>query len=135
VLSGFRSFGSRPLVVEGAGGLFVPLDERHDVIDLVVALALPVVLVARAGLGTLNHTALSLEALERRGARVAAVVLSQGTAGRDASVKDNADWIRRRHGVKVLGPVPFLANPVRRLAAFRRVLEEVCFQGDRSHHA
>ncbi|HUM11489.1 MAG TPA: dethiobiotin synthase, partial [Myxococcaceae bacterium] len=64
VLAAFHRFGDRPLVVEGAGGLLVPLDRRRDVIDLIEALQLPVVLVARAGLGTLNHTGLSLRLLE-----------------------------------------------------------------------
>lgn len=52
-----------PGVVEGAGGLRVPLTARHDVIDLARLCGLPVVLVARAGLGTINHSVLSLEAL------------------------------------------------------------------------
>ncbi|CAM2068114.1 dethiobiotin synthase [Sulfidibacter corallicola] len=55
-----------PLVVEGAGGLMVPLNDRELVIDLIAHLDLPVVLAARSGLGTLNHTLLSLEALRAR---------------------------------------------------------------------
>ena len=111
-----------PVVVEGAGGLFVPLDASHDVIDLIATLALPVVLVARAGLGTLNHTALSLEALARRDVPVAAVLLSRSTPQRDVSERDNAALIAERHGVRVLGPVPYLVEPRRRHAAFRRAL-------------
>jgi dethiobiotin synthetase len=52
VLAAFRSFGNRPLVVEGAGRAPRSLDPRRDVIDLVETLGLPVLLVARAGLGT-----------------------------------------------------------------------------------
>lgn len=111
-----------PVVVEGAGGLFVPLDAAHDVVDLISTLGLPVVLVARAGLGTLNHTALSLEALERRGVPVAAVLLSRSTPTRDSSERDNPVLIARRHRVQVLGPVPYLVEPRRRHAAFRRAL-------------
>src|SRR5207244_1027823 len=97
-----------PGVVEGAGGLQVPLDAKHDVIDLIARAKLPVVLVARAGLGTLNHTKLSLKALKARKAKVAAVVLVKSTKGFDASERDNAAWLRRRHpGVRILGPVPF----------------------------
>ncbi len=65
----------RPLVVEGAGGLLVPLDDIHLMIDLAACLGLPVVLVARTGLGTINHTLLSLEALARRDLPLAGVVL------------------------------------------------------------
>ncbi|MBL8951698.1 MAG: dethiobiotin synthase [Myxococcaceae bacterium] len=109
-------------VVEGAGGLFVPLDAKHDVIDLIRATKLPVVLVARLGLGTLNHTAMSLGAL--RGTRVAAVVLVKSTKGQDASEPHNPTWLERRHpGVRFLGPVPFIANEGRRLIAFERVLK------------
>jgi dethiobiotin synthetase len=112
-----------PCVVEGAGGLFVPLDARHDVIDLIEALRLPVVLVSRAGLGTLNHTALSLEALRARRISVAAVVLVKSRRGEDPSERDNARWIRKRHpGVRVLGPVPFIGSAARRGAAVRSVV-------------
>lgn len=119
VLAAYRSFGDRPLVAEGAGGLLVPLDPRRDVIDLIEALALPVVLVARAGLGTLNHTGLSLQLLATRGIPVRAVVLSRSSPARDPSIADNAAWLSRRHGVLVLGPVPYIADPARRRRAFR----------------
>lgn len=57
---------SAPLVVEGAGGLLVPINDTAHMIDLAAQLALPVVLVARSVLGTINHTLLSLEALRAR---------------------------------------------------------------------
>jgi len=65
-----------PLVVEGAGGVLVPLTDRQLMIDLMARLALPVVLVARSGLGTINHTLLSLMALRARGLAIAGVVLN-----------------------------------------------------------
>jgi len=122
VLAAFRSFGSRSLVAEGAGGLLVPLDPRRDVVDLIEALGLPVILVARAGLGTLNHTGLSLCLLEARRIPVRAVVLSRSSPVRDPSVEDNATWLGRRHGIPVLGPVPFIEDPARRRRAFCTVL-------------
>ena len=64
-----------PIVVEGAGGVMVPLNERELMVDLMARLDLPVVLVARTSLGTINHTLLSLECLRRRGLKVAAVLL------------------------------------------------------------
>jgi dethiobiotin synthetase len=121
-LATWRQVGQGACVVEGAGGLFVPLDPEHDVIDLATTLALPVLLVARAGLGTLNHTALSLEALERRRVPVAAVLLSRSSPAKDPSERDNARLIAERHGVRVLGPVPFVQDPARRRTAFRRAL-------------
>ena len=122
VLAAFRSFGRRPMVAEGAGGLLVPLDPRRDVIDLIEMLGLPVLLVARAGLGTLNHTGLSLRLLEARRIPVRAVVLSRSSPLRDPSIEDNATWLARRHGVPVLGPVPFIEDAAHRRRAFRSVL-------------
>lgn len=66
----------RFLVVEGAGGLLVPLHNGFFMIDLIVRLGLPVVLVGRSGLGTINHCLLSLEALRSRDIPVLAVVLN-----------------------------------------------------------
>jgi dethiobiotin synthetase len=121
-LKAFRAYQGRALVVEGAGGLLVPLDRRHQVIDLVAATRLPVVLVARAGLGTLNHTGLSLLALRERRIRVRAVVLVQSSASRDGSMRDNVRWLERRDGVEVLGPVRFVPDAAERRAAFRKQL-------------
>jgi dethiobiotin synthetase len=123
VMKTFRSFRGRAGVVEGAGGLYVPLDARHDVLDAIVAMKLPVVVVARAGLGTINHTALTLEALGHRNLRVRAVVLSKSTQGQDASEPFNRQELERRYpAVTFLGPVPFIRDEARRDAALRRLL-------------
>jgi dethiobiotin synthetase len=63
-------------LVEGAGGWLVPLSGRQTIADLAVALALPVVVAARATLGTINHSLLTVESVRARGLSVAAVVLS-----------------------------------------------------------
>jgi dethiobiotin synthetase len=123
VVRAFRALGGGPGVVEGAGGLHVPLTAQHDVIDLIAALGLPVVLVARAGLGTINHTTLSLEALTARGLPVAAVVLSRGTRAPDPSVAYNLGELARRFPrLKVLGPVPFVSSAKARRGEFARAL-------------
>lgn len=64
------------LVVEGAGGLLVPLAWSYTVLDLAARVGLEAVIVGRAGLGTLNHVQLTVEALQRRGVAVRAVVLN-----------------------------------------------------------
>jgi len=64
------------LIVEGAGGVMAPLNEKHFMVDLMKYLALPVLLVARSGLGTINHTLLSLEKLRNRGLDVFGVVMN-----------------------------------------------------------
>jgi len=121
-LAAWEQLRHGPVVVEGAGGLFVPLDRSHDVIDLIATLRLPVLLVARAGLGTLNHTALSLQALAARDIPVAAVLLSRSSPTRDSSERDNPALLAERHDIPVLGPVPYLKDERRRHAAFRAAL-------------
>ena len=64
-----------PLVVEGAGGVLVPLNERALMVDLMKRLGLPVLLVARSGLGTINHTLTSLEVLRRRKLPAAGIIM------------------------------------------------------------
>jgi len=64
------------LIAEGVGGLLVPLGPDHTIRDLVVELGLPLVVAARPGLGTINHTLLTLEAARAAGLEVAAVVLT-----------------------------------------------------------
>jgi dethiobiotin synthetase len=64
------------LVIEGAGGLMVPLSDKWLMLDLIKKLAAPVLLVARSGLGTINHTLLSLEKLRGSGIDVFAVVMN-----------------------------------------------------------
>jgi dethiobiotin synthase len=77
-LSDFKlpEFSTKHLVVEGAGGLWVPINWEESVLDLILHLELPVLLVARSELGTLNHTLLSIEALRRRNIDVLGVILN-----------------------------------------------------------
>lgn len=65
-----------PLVVEGAGGVMVPINEAALMVDLMERLALPVLVVARSGLGTINHTLMTLEVLRRRRLPVLGVVMN-----------------------------------------------------------
>jgi dethiobiotin synthetase len=96
------------LVAEGAGGLLVPLAPNLLVADLARALGLPLVVVARAGLGTVNHVLLTLEAAAARGLDVVAVVLS-GEA--DESTDDNAALIRSSAGDISIVRVPVTDRP------------------------
>src|SRR5688500_3456661 len=69
--------GSDALIVEGVGGVMVPLDAKHTVLDLARWLRLPTVVVARPSLGTINHTLLTLNALRSAGIEVAGVVINR----------------------------------------------------------
>ncbi len=90
------------LVVELAGGLLVPYDERHTQADLLARAGLPVVLVARSGLGTLNHTLLTLEALSARRIDVRALILV------GAPHASNRDTLARRSGLLHVLELPLL---------------------------
>lgn len=104
------------LLVEGAGGLLVPLTARETFADLAVALGMPVLVVARAGLGTVNHTALTCEALRSRRLSIAGVVLNRATAVADPSEPHNAAEIERLAGVRVLASLPHEPDPATRAA-------------------
>jgi dethiobiotin synthetase len=131
-----------PVVVEAAGGLLVPLArevaaltleqadpaERSPAealvtnLDLAERLGLPVVLVGRAGLGTLNHCALSADALDRRGIEIAAIVLNRVAPEDDPTVATNRRMVEELTATRVLGPTPFVSDRAARTAAIARVV-------------
>lgn len=92
------------LIVEGVGGLLCPLTEEETVADLAADLGYPLIIVARSGLGTVNHTLLTVEAARHRGLAVAGVVLNEVSPDpSDESVETNSSEIARRGDVPVLG--------------------------------
>ncbi len=105
------SQGYECMVVEGAGGVYVPLARNNDVIDLIARLRLPVVVVGRSVLGGINHALLTLDALRRRRIRILALVLNRTEPARSALARTQerttVDLLRRRAGVPVLGPLPY----------------------------
>ena len=90
------------LLVEGVGGLLCPLTERETVADLAALLGLPLVVVARRALGTLNHTLLTLEVARGRGLPVAGVVVSETTPPSGPAEETNVEELRRRLDVPLL---------------------------------
>jgi dethiobiotin synthetase len=93
--------GADVLVVEGVGGLLVPLNDEHDIRDLAVALGLPIVIAARPGLGTINHSLLTIEAARAAGLDVRAVVLTPWPRDPTTMERSNRDTIARRGNVEV----------------------------------
>ncbi len=69
-------YETRHLVIEGAGGIHVPLNEKYMIVDLISQLDIPALIVARSGLGTLNHTLLTIEALRKRDIPILGVVMN-----------------------------------------------------------
>jgi dethiobiotin synthetase len=91
------------VVVEGAGGLHVPLDASRSMLNLIEALAQPILLVAEDSLGVLSHVLSAAELLEHRGLQLCGVVLNRHSAGlTDESCSTNAWILRERLGVPVL---------------------------------
>jgi len=93
--------GADLLVAEGVGGLLVPLTPEHDVRDLAVALGLPLVIAARPGLGTINHSLLTVAAARAAGLDVLAVVLTPWPARPSAMEESNRATIAARGEVAV----------------------------------
>ena len=92
--------GSARFVVEGAGGVLVPINDIQMMIDLMVRLDLPVVVVSRSTLGTINHTLLTIEALRRRSLTIAGVVMV------GPPNDENRKTIEEYSGVRVAGEMP-----------------------------
>ena len=116
-------------IIEGAGGVRVPLsnEPRREIVDLIERLEVPALVVARSGLGTLNHTALTVEALRSREVPVRGVVLDRYTGGSVAE-RTNPEELERRCSTPVWTlPERTLETPadVRRLAEALPDLEKI----------
>jgi dethiobiotin synthetase len=99
------------LLAEGVGGLLCPLTETETVADLAVMLGLPLIVVTRRSLGTLNHTLLTLEAAARRGLRVAGIVVNETTPPNGLADETNVEELRRRVTPPILAVLPYQATP------------------------
>jgi dethiobiotin synthetase len=114
--------GASWTLVEGAGGWRVPITPGADMAALAHRLQLPVLVVARAGLGTINHSLLTLEAVERDGLSVAGLVLSRHETDDPAAAESNLAQIQRRWSgtILILSTDPLVLDPLlptaRRLA-------------------
>ena len=94
------------MIVEGAGGLLVPIWAGATMADLAAELGLPLVLVVRGALGTINHTRLTLEAAAQRELTVAGVVISPVTGALSAADEANLDSLRTELGSLLAGEIP-----------------------------
>ena len=95
--------GDCVLVCEGVGGLMVPITTGYLVRDLAVDLGLPVVVAARPGLGTINHTLLTVGAARAAGLRVAGIVMTPWPSEPSAMERSNRETIARLSGTEVSG--------------------------------
>jgi dethiobiotin synthetase len=102
-----RALGSgRVLIAEGVGGLLVPITPGYLVRDLAIDLGLPLLIAARSGLGTINHTLLTVEAARAAGLAVAAVVMTPWPTEPEPIEVSNRTTVERLAGVPVAGLPP-----------------------------
>jgi dethiobiotin synthetase len=108
------------LLIEGIGGIMVPLDDRRTVLDWMSVLRIPIILVAGSYVGTISHTLTSLEVLARRNLNVAAVVVSE-SEGSPASLEDTVATVQLfADSIEVLG-IPRLPPGAPEHPAFARI--------------
>lgn len=96
------------VIVEGSGGLLVPINEKTLSIDIIKDLRLPVLLAAANRLGSVNHTLLSIEALKARDIKISGVIFNNISGDTDERIlNDNPEVVKKFSGVKVFGLLPY----------------------------
>lgn len=106
ILDAFKELSLRHefLIVEGAGGLLVPIKKDYLMADLILDLGLPAIIVARGGLGTINHTLLTLKQAKSFGIDIRGVIINNhGLKKGDISYKTNGAVIKKFSGITILG--------------------------------
>lgn len=112
---------SKNLIIEGTGGLFVPINDKTMMIDLIRVIEVPVIIVARSILGTINHTLLSIEALRSRQIPILGVIMNgEHNLG-------NQDAIAHFGKTRILGHIPYLQK-VTRESLLRILLSDVLME-------
>ena len=110
------------LFIEGIGGIMVPLDRSHTVLDLITELRLPLLLVAGSYVGTISHTLTALQVLARRNVDVAAVVISESPGSAAPLDETVATVARFSDSIEVVG-LPRLAGPTQPHPAVARIAQ------------
>ncbi len=116
IMRAYRKLQSQhnALLVEGAGGLHVPITPTKDMLDLIETMRAPVVVVGRAGLGGVNHAMLTLNALRERKIPILALVLNRTVSPKIAmgrrQEESTVSLLRGAAGVPVIGPLPYLSG-------------------------
>jgi len=109
------------VLVEGIGGLLVPLDEKNLVVDVACDLDLPVLVVVANRLGAINHSLLTVEALRRRQMRILGLVFNEVPEQHPAIAADNPHIVAQHTDLPVWGPLPRTRDVVTLQGAFEPV--------------
>jgi dethiobiotin synthetase len=97
------------LIVEGAGGMLVPLKKGHYMIDLAKYMDAEVIIVGRAGLGMLNHTLLSINYAKNNDIKLAGIIINNAKNEKDESVLSNKEVLREFTDVSIIGDIPYFS--------------------------
>ena len=111
IMERFRALQSKHsmMLVEGVGGLMVPITQRYNVVDLALQVDLPLIIVSRIQIGTLNHTLLTLNAARQHGLKVAGVILNPVHAGElDNIEEEQGSLIEEFSDTPILGTCPYI---------------------------
>jgi len=111
IVSAYRNLADKYdwMLVEGIGGVHVPITRDYRVVDLIRDIGLPAVVVTRYPLGTLNHTVLTLDALQQNRIPVKGIIFNRTGSGElDAIEQDQPRLIEALSGTEVLGEFPFI---------------------------
>lgn len=111
ILERFRALQSKHsmMLVEGVGGLLVPITQRYNVTDLALQMNLPLIIVSRIQVGTLNHTLLTINAARQHGLKVAGVILNPVHEGElDNIEEEQGSLIEELSDTPILGSCPYI---------------------------
>ncbi|MSR88292.1 MAG: dethiobiotin synthase [Candidatus Margulisbacteria bacterium] len=112
-------------LIEGSGGVMVPYSDSLTCIDILQEAQLPVLIISSQKLGTINHTLLTIEALQTRGIPIAGVIFNHTVPSEDPlREKDHVEIIQKITGISVLGTLPYLTDKTDRIsiqAAFQPI--------------
>jgi dethiobiotin synthetase len=101
----------RIMMVEGIGGILVPITYKYSVADLALEIGLPLIIVSRLRVGTLNHTLLTINAAQQYGLKIKGIILNQHEAGglNDVEIKQG-ELLEEFSGIPILGICPYLED-------------------------
>jgi len=112
ILTSFRNLTNKYdfLIVEGCGGFLVPITSNYMISDLAGDMKLPVIVVARAELGSINHTLLTLDYARRSGLKVIGIIINKTCRNIQMSEETNSQVIRAFGRVPILGTIPYISG-------------------------
>jgi dethiobiotin synthetase len=120
------------MLVEGAGGVMVPISEEQLIIDVIGLLKLPLIIIARTALGTINHTLLTVREAQRADINVCGIILNKVSPEQDEAEDTNPEVIQRLSNIPLLGQMPYIpevkrTNPEFLSSLARSAIDLSCF--------